>query len=331
MGWDILGNTWAADLLKNNIARGEVRHAYLFCGPAGVGRRTLALRFARALNCLQPPEPGEACGECRICLQIERMQHADLSVVQSEGDSAAIKVEQIRDLQRSLTLLPYEARYRLALLLNFEQATASSQNALLKTLEEPATKVVLLLTADAPENLLPTVVSRCEVLRLRPMSVAVLAADLTRKVGLPPERAELLAHLAGGRPGSALRLRDDPQAFENRGLWLDELQAAFSAGHYQRFKLAERISRDKETMRQVLQTWLLYWRDVMLLSGQAHAPLTNLDRKEELQRLAAHLDYRTAHRQVSALEQAIAGLDANLNMRLLAEVLLLDIPQIGRA
>jgi hypothetical protein len=146
-----------------HIANGSVRHAYLFCGPPGVGRRSLALRFVQALNCVQPPAPGEACGQCRMCEQTWRMQLPDLHLIQIAEDAQTIKVEQVRELQRLLALAPYQARYRVALLLGFEKATAGAQNALLKTLEEAPEKAILLLTADSPDNLLPTITSRCEV------------------------------------------------------------------------------------------------------------------------------------------------------------------------
>ena len=119
MNWNLLGHEWAVDLLHEHIAQEKVRHAYLLTGPRGVGRRTLALKMAQALNCTQSPAPGEPCYACRNCVRIEQMQHPDLAIVQAEQEGGVLKVDQVRELQRSLALHPYEARYRVALLLRF--------------------------------------------------------------------------------------------------------------------------------------------------------------------------------------------------------------------
>ena len=215
MPWNITGHDWAVNLLRGHLSSGDVRHAYLFTGPPGVGRRTLAVQFAQALNCLNPPAPGEFCGQCRICRQTAAMQHSDLSILQAEKEGGILKVEQVRDVQHALVLSPYEARYRVALLLRFQEANLNAQNALLKTLEEAPPRVILLLTADSAESLLPTIVSRCEVLRLRPMPLERLQQELEDR-DVQPGDARLLAHLSGGRLGYALRLKDDPIQMDQR-------------------------------------------------------------------------------------------------------------------
>ena len=337
--WDILGHEWAARLLQQHIIRGQVRHAYLFSGPAGVGRRTLALHFAQAINCEQPPSPGNACGVCRTCNQFERLQHPDLSLVQSQ-DSAGepetggtLKVDQIRTLQQSLALTPYAAPFRIALLPRFEEANDNAQNALLKTLEEAPQKVILLLTVDNAASLLPTIVSRCEVLLLRPMPVEDLAKVMVNKWQMEASEARMLAHLSGGRPGAARRLMENPEELAQYLEWVDDLIKLLHANRRERFSYAESISAGKKrgktkvVLRQILQVWLAFWRDVLVRAAESDAPLINLGREDEIAGIARMVDLSTARACTAGIERSLAGLDAgNPNLRLLVEVLLLDMP-----
>jgi len=326
MDWNILGHEWAVALLQAHIQRGEVRHAYLLCGPSGVGRRTLAIRLVQALNCLEPPELGGFCSTCLTCRQIERMQYSDLLVVQAEQVGGILKVDQVRELQRSLSLAPYQGRYKTALLLRFEEANANAMNALLKTLEEPAPQVIILLTADSPESLLPTIVSRCEVLRLRPLSMDLLSQGLQERRGYPGEKARLLAHLSSGKPGLAVRMAEQPEQLEQRAACLDDLSRLISASMVERFDYADAVAKDKAAMREKLLIWLSFWRDVTLKVSGTRAPLTNLDRTDEISELAARLDLHFASHLASSLAQSIEMLDQNVNPRLIVENIMLDLP-----
>jgi DNA polymerase-3 subunit delta' len=336
MKWDLVGHDWAVDLLREHVAKGSLRHAYLFTGPPGVGRRTLALRLAQAINCPQPPAPGEPCRVCQTCRQLEQMQHPDLSIVQAEVEGGTLKVEQVRELQHSLALTPYAVRYRVALLLRFEEAHQSAANALLKTLEEPAPQVVLAVTAESAEALLPTIVSRCEVLRLRPAPVEEVSQALQARRGLAPEQANLLAHISGGRVGYALRLSAAPEQLEQRQAWLDHHRRLLAASRVERFAYADTITKYKENERDVmlrelsreLNTWLSLWRDVLLRVAGAAAPPTNPDRELDIQSLAERLDLPGAQRIVAAIERTQDLLGRNVNARLATEVLLLDLPRL---
>ncbi|HKY53515.1 MAG TPA: DNA polymerase III subunit [Anaerolineales bacterium] len=324
--WGLIGHEWAVDMLKKHVINGP-RHAYLLAGPPGLGRRSLALRFAQALNCLTPIDAGIPCGQCRDCKQIQSMQQADLTVVQAESEGGIIKVDQIRDARRMLTLKPYMAKYRVALFLRFHEANDNAANALLKTLEEAPSYVVLILTADNPEQLLPTIVSRCEVLRLRPLSIEDVQRELGMR-GLENERAKLISHISGGRFGYALQLVEDGSLLEKREEQLNDLQRLVTSSRVEKFAYADKLARDKDSMRHTILTWLSYWRDVMLRAAQAETPLTNLDRNMEIENLAGRMNLSSARNVVAKLEDALEKMERNVNPRLLAEVLLLDLPKM---
>lgn len=325
--WNLVGHEWAADMLKKHIVNGTTRHAYLFAGPPGLGRRTLALRFAQALNCEMPLDAGIPCGECRDCRQIEAMQHADLTVIQAETEGGTLKVDQIREARRSLTLKPYQSKYRVAIFLRFQEANDNAANALLKTLEEAPSYAVLILTADNPEQLLPTIVSRCEVLRLRPLKIEEVTKDLEGR-GIESGQAKLIAHISSGRPGYARLLIESDSLLERREERLNDLQSLISASRVEKFVYADKLARDKDSMRQAILIWLSYWRDVMLRAAQAKTPLVNMDRNVEIEDLAGRLELSSARNMVSRLEDALEKMERNVNPKLLAEVLLLDLPKV---
>lgn len=326
MSWNLTGHEWAEQLLAQHIRNGDLRHAYLITAAPGTGRRSLALELAKAVNCLTPPAPGEFCDECRSCKQISRLQHPDLSIVEPQGDGNLIKVDQVRQLQHSLSLAPYEAHYRVALLRNFQFANANAQNALLKTLEEAPRQVLLLLTADSAENVLPTIASRCEILRLRPLAIASLETALVLRWKFTREDARLYAHLSGGRPGTALSLASDSQGLEKRSSWLDEFVRLFEMNLRERFAYAETINRARDPLRSQLQTWLTYARDLFLLCSHSDAPLTHIDREVELKQLSSRFSPADILDIIKALQNSLEVLDQNANLRLVTDTLMLDLP-----
>jgi DNA polymerase-3 subunit delta' len=329
MDWGMVGHEWAIDLLAEHVAHGQERHAYLITGPQGVGRRTLAIRFTQSLNCAKPPAPGQPCWKCSNCKRIAVMQHPDLTVIEAEHEGEVLRIDQVRELQHSLSLAPYEARYRVALILRFEEAHTSAANAMLKTLEEPPPQVVVILTAKSSENLLPTIVSRCEVLRLRPLSVDETAAGLQTIKGVPAESAERLAHISGGRPGYALRLFEQPMLLEQRQAWLEELLRLLISSKGERFAFAKEGVDDKEELRNELQVWLTFWRDTLIYAAGITTPITNLDYLPHIKTLAGEIGLHKAQFYVNSVESTMDRIDRNVNSRLALEVLLMDFPRIN--
>ncbi len=328
MNWNLIGHEWAVRLLKQHIADNRVRHAYLFIGPESIGKRTMARSFAQALSCERAEPPGERCGECRACRLISEGTFPDLDIL---APDPTIQVDDVRGLHRRLALSPYEGPWRIALLENFHHASTSAANAMLKTLEEPPDQVVLLLTAVAQELLLPTVVSRCEVIRLRSVaSSTILYALEDREV--EAERSQMLATLSEGRPGRAIRWESDPGLLERRSEALDQLREAMNADISGRFALAERIvGRGKlvvqrRRVRSALETWLSIWRDLLYRGYQAEVASRNPDQLTSFESLAQPVAPTDRYGVVKAISRTLAAVDSNANLRLAMDALMLDLP-----
>lgn len=331
--WKITGNEWAASLLQKQIANGKIRHAYLFTGMRGVGRRTLALRFAQALNCPQPVAPGVPCGKCITCTQIERMEYTDLSTLKRLEEKTRIIIDQIRDLQHNLYLAPYQGKYRVGLCLNFEEANDAAQTAFLKTLEEAPEKVILLITADSTEALLPTIVSRCEVLRLHPMPVTDLEKALHKEWKFEPEVSRLLAHLSQGCVGNAITLHQNPELVENKNQHVHEVIDLLASPLWERFKFAEQHSGVRSVRREseiftIFQNWLLFWSDLLAVKSNSGNPIVNIQFEDEIKSIAGKLELNQIKRSLRSQQNVFRYIDQNANPRLLTEVLLLDWPRI---
>jgi DNA polymerase-3 subunit delta' len=330
VSWELIGHEWASSMLAQHIRKGSVRHAYLITGPANVGRRSLAIRFAQALNCITPVQPGYPCCSCTTCKRIERMVYPDLTIVAAEQVGGVLQVEAIRELIHTLALAPYEAGYRIALLLRFEEAHPSAQNALLKTLEEPNPKVILFLTAESPQSVLPTIVSRCEVIRLRPVAVEELQKGLINTRNIPLEQAQLFAHLSGGRPGYALRLLEEPELLDQHRTWIEEIWRLVKTNRVERFGYIQSLTKEfnKETIRSMLLVWSSFWHDVLLRCSGARTSPTNFDWYQEIEQLASGLELSTAREFVNSIEITLLRIKKNVNPRLALEVLMLDLPHL---
>lgn len=338
MEWNYIGQEWAVDLLKKHIIRNTTRQAYLITGPQGIGRRTLALRFAQALNCLNPPAVGESCGKCRTCKGIQKEEQADLTIVRRNPERTRILIEQVRDLQHTLALAPYESNTRVALLVNFPEATEDAQNALLKVLEEPPDRVILILTADSAESMLPTISSRCEQIRLRPMKPADLAKALQGLEGIGTASAADLAHISGGCPGRAIALGSSKKFFQDRRQRLMEGLELLQSDLIARFAYAERTARRNEKMNQTrdelrltLQAWSGLWRDIYLAGSGEESYMMNIDLQNEISGAAKVVAAQDALACLKETTAALWKLENNANLRLLLEVVLLGWPKLEKA
>lgn len=327
--WGIIGHDWALGLLRRSLLNGRQRHAYLITGAPTLGKRALAMAFAKALNCEDMDLARRPCGICRACRAISRGSDPDLIVAEGE-EGAPLKIEAIRDVARLLALKPYSARYRIAVFEDFDLVAPLAQDALLKTLEEPAPQAVLIVLASSAERVLPTIRSRAQMIPLRPAPLQLIKTALVAR-GSEEERADLIARLSGGRIGWALNANDEDAPLAFRREMLDALHGEIiSEGRLARLKAAERLSKrvgkDKAALRQILEIWLTYWRDILLQCHNCPVKPSNSDRADEIRALAARTEARAAREALEATGRALDALSTNANLRLLLDALLLDYP-----
>ena len=338
--WDsIVGHEWAVDLLRGAIIHDRIGHAYLITGPRQIGKGTLARTFAMALNCQSEAIEDRPCGQCRPCMLIGNGRHPDIRLLLPEVSGRgklSIKIEQIRGLTQELSLTATEARYKVAIIKQFDAANASAANAFLKTLEEPPNNVVLLLTASEADTLLPTITSRCRTIALRPLSTGKIEEVLKSKHDVDPTQARLLAHLSNGRLGWAIQAIQDQSLLENREAQLAHLQEILAASRVGRFKLADKLARDPENLPALLQTWLSWWRDAALMNfsgtnDNGSSQLTNIDQLSWLQQIIQSVSPTKTTTSLKRTEKSLWALERNANARLVLENLFLNYPLVPHA
>jgi DNA polymerase-3 subunit delta' len=294
----LIGQPRVEALLSRALARERVSHAYLFIGPDGVGKRTAARLLAQAINCAARPGALAPCGACESCLRIAAGTHPDVHEIlpQSKGGQN-ISVEQMRDVRRDASLRPTMGRRKVYLLPDAQLMNLEAANTLLKTLEEPSEFVTLVLAAPAVESVLPTIQSRCQIVRFGLTGAGVIQEALESRFGLSAGEAEALARAAGGRVGVAFAWATDSGVLERRH-WiltlLTETESHRQAARDQpgravvAFRLAETLRElvpsdstaagTRTALAAMLDLALAYYRDRLLLS--VGAPASGADRTD---------------------------------------------------
>lgn len=315
----ITGHQQQKNLLLRALSSQRVAHAYLFEGPDGIGKRMMALAFARALFC----QNGTGCGECPACLKVASHNHPDIHLLEANGE--ALKIAQIRSLQQELSLRPLEGKYKVCLIDGAENFTTGAANALLKTLEEPRPGTLIILLTNQPEKLLPTIRSRCQRLPFSLLPKPQLATLLAEKLGLNTTQSLVLAALSEGSFKKALGPNRD-FFLEKRGQLIQSLSALSSGSTIPTFSFADELQKEKESLPVILDIFQAFYRDLLLLKHDRPVEeLINQDLLELLQQQNQQTTTDSLLAKLKALESARFHLQRNVNPRLTLEVMLMRI------
>ena len=334
--WQVVGQPRVITLLQRSLERATVAHAYLLVGPPHVGKMTLALNLAQALNCEADKPP---CVECASCQKIALANHADVQIIglTQNRDSAEAKprveigIDQIRQMQHSASLPPFEGRCKVFIIDGAELLSTEAANCLLKTLEEPVGEVIFILLTTSDRLLPATVVSRCQRLELIPMAASEVEAALNGVWGIEPQKAQFLARLCHGCLGWAVSAALDDDLLKLRTQRIDRLLDITDADYEERFayaaQLAVQFSQNRGLVQEELDLWIEWWRDLLLVKSGCSDIIINVDLEASLIEVAMSYSLAQIKAIISSLQAAGGQLRQNANPRLVLEVLMLDIPR----
>lgn len=332
---EIRGQQKAIAFLRGVIANERVASAYLFAGIEGIGKTTAALAFALLLNCSDPVN-GDACRMCASCRKIFGGNHPDILLVEPDKGGRAIKIDQVREIERQLAFSPVSAKYRVMIIDPAERMTDEAANAFLKTLEEPPPRNVFILNVMDPGALFPTVVSRCQRVPFKPLATEHIVDFLTHEENVDTERARVVARLSEGSLGRAQRLAAD-ELFEERERWLGRLSNAVGGSLDTLLDLAREcaslektnpVEPSEEKIALMLGIWKSWYRDLLLIKQGGKRDLVfNSDLGSHIEKASTGYTVDTLISSIAVISRAERDLMNNRNPLLLLERSLLGLKE----
>ena len=332
MNWDIIGHKHITNYLEQAIINDRLAHAFLFYGPKQLGKKKLARQFAKILLCYNDKiSENVPCGQCEQCLEFDKGAHPDFYVIEKNKQEKNISVEQIRELRSQLIGKSFFKSYKIAIIEGAENMSLSASNGLLKTLEEPLGKTVIILVAENLYSLPKTILSRSQKIKFLPVPNKEIYNYLVSHNKLEHKEALDLANLSQGRPGRSVIFSTVPHLWK---IYTDNLNTFFklvSAEDYQKISFVqsmlekqEKIIDKNNIIFSMLNLWQTLFRDIVLLKNELSGKIINSKVKIELQRLEPYFSLSRLYKIDNNIEQTKRYLKQNTNPRLVLENLVLN-------
>jgi DNA polymerase-3 subunit delta' len=319
---DVLGHSRPIEQLRRAIQRDKIAHSYLFLGNEGIGKKWVALQFAKALNCLDPEgERGDACDHCPSCKKIDHALHPDVLLIEPIGQG--IKKEQIIEMQRGLAYRPYEGKRRVCILTAADRMAYDIPNTLLKTLEEPPLHTVIVLLATHSRLILPTILSRCQTIRFNPLPISMVRKWLIEQKGLKEDEAYLLASLSEGSLGKALEIQEEIRHVPREDLLKDLLGLKTLSMEEMEF-WSSSLPSEREDLLLILEVAKTLLRDLVLVKAvKGNRKFIHSDLSEKIEQMAINWNLTSLLKRMEVLHQTTVALRANANTKLALEAMML--------
>jgi len=317
---DILGQERAIKILTKSLKENKISSSYIFVGSKGTGKRLTAIEFTKAVNCLNLSKNSEACEDCQSCREISKQCSPDLKII--EPIKSSIKIEQIREMRKEIGLKPFKNKKKIYIIDKAEKMTLEASNCLLKIIEEPPYYAIIILICSKIDPILPTIVSRCQIVNFGLISSCKIKEFLLNKNNyLEKEKAEIISKLAQGSIGNALRLLSDEEYFIRRGEVLDYL-SAISPGKYgdDIFAKVEKMVSEIGRIEEILEMIKLWYPDILIIKNTGDQKyITNCDKLEILNKKSQVYSQEILIDILNYLEQTEEYLIKNVNTRLILE------------
>lgn len=323
---DVVGHKDIIKYIQNAVTADKVSHAYILNGQRGAGKKMLARLFAMTLLCeKRGPEP---CGECHSCIQAESGNHPDIIRVTHEKPNT-ISVEDIRrQVNEDIQIRPYQGPYKIYIIAEADLMTVQAQNALLKTIEEPPAYAVIFLLTENAEALLPTITSRCVMLKLRNIRDTLIRKYLMETMHVPDYKADMCTAFAQGNMGRAIMLASSDHFNEIREEAVQLLKYINEMDISEITKAIRKINTYKLEINDYLDIIMIWYRDVLLYKATKDMDkVVFKDQITYIQERAKKSSYEGIELILESLEKAKTRLRANVSFDLVMELLLLTIKE----